>query len=78
MTGVIVFGILASVGLLILGGVLYTLRRRKAKPFTHERLDDHNLEISNPMYMNGDVDDDDGGIDADFSLDADKVSPFLI
>lgn len=74
VTGLLIFfGLLA---LIIAGlGIGYvTLKRRRiGKSFTHERLDDNNLEISNPMYMNGEVEDDGDPLERSFTLDPDKV-----
>lgn len=42
------------------------------KPFMHVRMQE-NVEISNPMYLREEVDDDAEALDGNFSLDADKV-----
>lgn len=82
-SGSVVTGLLIFFGLLMLLiaglaiGYVTLKRRRSGKPFTHERLDDNNLEISNPMYMNGDLEDDGDPLERSFSMDLDKVG-FLI
>lgn len=81
-SGSIVTGLLIFFGLLmvlIAGlaiGYITLKRRRSGKPFTHERLDDNNLEISNPMYMNGEVEDDGDPLERSFTLDPDKSNNF--
>lgn len=42
------------------------------KPFMHVRMQE-NVEISNPMYLREEVDDDAETLDGNFALDADKV-----
>lgn len=83
-SGSVVTGLLIFFGLLVLVlsglavGYVTLKRRRSGKPFTHERLDDNNLEISNPMYMNGDIEDEGDPMDREFTLDPDKVNIYFI
>jgi hypothetical protein len=42
------------------------------KPFMHVRMQE-NVEISNPIYLREEVDDDAEALDGHFALDADKV-----
>lgn len=82
-SGSVITGLLIFFGILILivsgigFGYFLMKRRRSGKPFTHERLDDNNLEISNPMYMNGDIEDDGDPMDREFTLEPDTVSYFV-
>lgn len=74
LTGLLIFfGILIVILAGLAVGCIALRRMRAGKPFTHERLNDNNLEISNPMYMNGDIEDDADNLEADFTLDPDKV-----
>ncbi|XP_069676734.1 low-density lipoprotein receptor-related protein 1 isoform X1 [Periplaneta americana] len=66
--------LLVLVGSLVLA--CYMLRRRRSgKPFMHVRMHE-NVEISNPMYLREEVDDDADALDGNFSLDADKSGNF--
>lgn len=46
------------------------------KPFMHVRMQE-NVEISNPMYLREEVDDDADAMDGNFALDTDKVGCLL-
>lgn len=47
------------------------------KPFMHVRMQE-NVEISNPIYLREEVDDDAEALDGHFALDADKVGVLLV
>lgn len=73
LTGLLIFfGLLLIMAALIAGYIFYR-RNKTTKAFIHERLDDNNLEISNPMYMNGDIEDEGDPMDREFTLDPEKV-----
>ncbi|XP_068084350.1 prolow-density lipoprotein receptor-related protein 1 [Anabrus simplex] len=74
----IVAVILSLLLLLIAGSLLaYCIvrHRRSGKPFTHVRMQE-NVEISNPMYMREDVDEEADALERSFALDADKSGNF--
>lgn len=75
---VILFSIFILGMLVIIAGILtggyVILRKRRWRPFMHARLQE-NVEISNPMYLNEDLDDDgDDPLERSFTLDSDNVS----
>nr|CAD7262752.1 unnamed protein product [Timema shepardi] len=75
----VVMGVVVAVVILLLLlaglGLAYVVvrRRRSGKPFMHVRMQE-NVEISNPMYLREELDEEDTDtLDQSFSLDADKV-----
>lgn len=72
--GVALFVLVIAVAALVLA--YYVLRHRQSgKPFTHVRMQE-NVEISNPMYLRGDVEEEGDGLDRNFTFDADKSGNF--
>ena len=55
-------------------GFVIIKKRKIGKPFTHTRLQDDNMEISNPMYLNDMLEDIEPFDGSNFSFDADNVS----
>ncbi|XP_063218358.1 prolow-density lipoprotein receptor-related protein 1 [Bacillus rossius redtenbacheri] len=76
-TGVIVAVVLAVLALAGAGLTLLVLRiRRSGKPFMHVRMQE-NVEISNPMYLREDAEEEEPDVmDASFTLDPDKSGNF--
>ncbi|KAJ9584467.1 hypothetical protein L9F63_021192, partial [Diploptera punctata] len=66
--------LLLLVGALVLAYFMMR-RRRSAKSFMHVRMQE-NVEISNPMYLREEVDDEAEGLDGSFTLDTDKSGNF--
>ncbi|XP_044727187.1 prolow-density lipoprotein receptor-related protein 1 isoform X2 [Chrysoperla carnea] len=72
----VIFGIIVIICGILTGGYFLLRKRRGWKPFMHSRLQD-NVEISNPMYLNEDLDDDgDDPLERSFTLDSDKGGNF--
>lgn len=70
---IFILGILVIIAGILTGGYVI-LRKRRWRPFMHARLQE-NVEISNPMYLNEDLDDDgDDPLERSFTLDSDNVS----
>ncbi|GLH07804.1 Vitellogenin receptor, partial [Gryllus bimaculatus] len=72
--GVALLVLVIAVAALVLA--FYIIRHRQSgKPFTHVRMQE-NVEISNPMYLRGDAEEEGDGLDRNFTFDADKSGNF--
>ncbi|CAN8029485.1 unnamed protein product, partial [Ixodes persulcatus] len=74
--------VIVSVAVLLVLAVLIYRKRKRSRPFHHVRMQESsagtgNVEISNPIYLRGDCEDDAAeALNASFSLDPDKATNF--
>ncbi|XP_047119261.1 low-density lipoprotein receptor-related protein 1 [Schistocerca piceifrons] len=73
---VIVIVVVTLLVLIAAAAAFFVFRgRRGGKPFMHTRMQE-NVEISNPMYLREDAEDEGDVLDRSFTLDADKTGNF--
>ncbi|XP_029850375.2 prolow-density lipoprotein receptor-related protein 1 [Ixodes scapularis] len=74
--------VIVSVAVLLVLAVLIYRKRKRSRPFHHVRMQESsggtgNVEISNPIYLRGDCEDDAAeALNASFGLDPDKATNF--